>query len=134
MIGSSTNKIYTRRLKFSNFLVQFFFMIKYANVLDMRFIDSVLTISLFIPILCTFLMSTICHAMFKKSCQSRAQHSTCSPWHLNSIWLIGTCAKTYKQESNLKISLMECRSHPTLYQRNIAIGMLTAGMMNKQVA
>ena len=34
--------IYTMRQKFSNFSIQIFFMIKYANVFDMRFISRVL--------------------------------------------------------------------------------------------
>ena len=41
-------------------------------------------ILLFVTILCAFLTSTVCHAAFTKSCQSRVLHSTFSPCHQNS--------------------------------------------------
>ena len=91
------------------------------------------TISHFITVLRAFLTSTVCHATFKKSSRSRALHSTCRPCHQNSHCLIHTCTKTNKPDKNLKVSMMGRRPDSTLDQRNIVIGMLTAGMMNKQI-
>ena len=88
-------------------------MIKYAKVFDTRFKGSVLLNFTFHDHFGTFLSSTGCHATFKKSCQSRAQHYKCNPCHLNS--------------HHVKIC-------STFDQRNIVLWMLTDDMMNQQVA
>ena len=94
----------------------------------------VYTISHFITILRAFLTSSICNATLKNSCQSRVLHSMCSPCHQNLHCLIRTCTKTNKPQKNLKISMMGRRPDSTLDRHNIVIGILTVGMMNKQIA
>ena len=89
--------------------------------------------SLFITILRAFLTSTVFHATLKKSCKSRAQHSTCIPCNQNSHLLIRTCTKTNKPVSKLKIFIMGRRPDSTLGKRKIIIGILTVGMMNMQI-
>ena len=124
---------YTMRQKFSIFFNPHFFMIKYANVFDMRFIGRVLHYFTFHDNLRAFLTSTVCHATLKKSCKSRGLQSTCTPCQQNSHWLIRTCSQTCKPEINLKIFNLGRRPNSTLCKRKIVIGMLTANMMNKQI-
>ena len=91
------------------------------------------TISLFMTILRAFLTSMVSQVTLKKSCKSRALHSTCTPCHQNLHCLIRTCTKTSKPELNLKIFMMGRRPDSTLRKHKIVIGMLPAGMMNKQI-
>ena len=108
-------------------------MIKYANVFDMCFISRVLHNVNFMTILCSFLTPTVCHPTLKKSCKSRALHSTCTQCHQNLHCLICTCTKTNKPEENLKIFVNGRRPDSTLGKRKIVIGMLIASMMNKKI-
>ena len=60
--------------------------------------------------------------------------STCRPSPKTFHCLIRTCTKTSKLEEKLKIPTIGRRHDLTLDQRNIVIGMLTAGTMKKQIA
>ena len=104
---------------------------KYMKHLDMRFKGSVLHNFTFHGHFASFLTSTVCHATFKKSCKSRAQHSTCSPCLQNSYGLIRTCTKTNKLEYNLKITTMTRRPDSTLDQIPMAVIQRLISSMNE---
>ena len=79
----TVHSLYTMRLKFSHFSIQFVFIIKYAKVFYMNFIGCVLHNLTFYDHFECFLTSKVCRVTLSKSCQSHIQHSTISTCHLN---------------------------------------------------
>ena len=122
------------RQKFSNFLTIVFVMFKYKKIMVFFLYVKLYPKSCSMTILHVFLTSKLCDETFKKSCISCPQHPTCSSCHPNSHHQIPTSTQTNKAEKKVKNSMMGRRPDLTLDQRYMAIGMLTAGMRNKEVA